>query len=164
MAFNQPNYYGNPYGNPYMQNNYGAMNYQASQYNTPQVQQPMVQAPTLPSQPMLYGKIVDNYNTADSQDVPIGMSGIYPKADGSAVYIKKWLDNGSTKTNEYKLVEQTYDELTNTSNIDLEEKFEGIYDLIDKLGKKIDKLTYPTATPTIPKKKKVVEEVEEDDE
>lgn len=147
MAYNQP-YYGNMY-NPY---NY---NYQTPQY-IPQ-QQPGISQPTA-QQPMLYGKVVDNYNTADSQDVPIGMSGIYPKADGTAIFVKKWLDNGTTRTNEYKLVEQALTETEMIPNINFEEKFEGIYGLIDELGKKIDKLS------PIPKKKKIIEEVDEDDE
>lgn len=160
MAFNQPNYYGNPYGNPYMQN-YGAMNYQnqTPQYVPSQVQQTTLSQPT--QQLMLYGKVVDNYNTADSQDVPIGMSGIYPKADGNAVFIKKWLDNGTTKTYEYKLIEQNSEEMHNLPTFAFEEKYNELCQSIDELGKKIDKLT---PTPTPPKKKRVVEEVDEDDE
>lgn len=155
MAY-MPNYGYPQYGyqNQFNQNQFGQNQFTQS---LPVSQPTMMSQPQLPT---LYGKVVDGYNTADSQDVPIGMSGIYPKADGNAVFIKKWLDNGTTKTYEYKLVEQNLEETAILPTINFEEKFNETYKLIDELSKKIDKLS----PAPLPKKKKVLEEVDEDDE
>lgn len=144
----------------YMQPNYGYPQYgYQSQFNQyqPQIQP---QQPIVPQQsqlPSLLGKIVDGYNTADAQDIPLGMSGVYPKADGSAVFIKQWLDNGTTKTKEYRLIEETQ---VIEPVINWEEKLGEIYSSIDSLSKKLDKIGKSTPTTTT-RKKKVVEEDED---
>lgn len=151
-------FYQNQYGNPYMNYGYQPQQYQIQQ---PVVQQPMIQqTPSQSQQPQtLFGKIVDCYETAKSQDVPIGMSGVYPQADGSAVFIKTWNSDGTTKTSEYKLVEESTS--SKIEQVDWTDKFNDIYDAIDALGKKIDKMKVSSST-TPTRKRKV--EVDEDDE
>jgi len=165
MAFGQPNYGYPQYGyqNQFQPYQYG----QQPIVQQPQIQNQVVQPPTQQTVQQnnlqtssLYGKIVDCLETAKSQDVPIGMSGIYPKADGSAVFIKQWCHDGTTKTNEYKLVEENFEEPSKVPDINLEEKLDDIYNCIDSLSKKLDKMKTST-TPT--RKKKVVEEVDEDE-
>lgn len=129
MAFGQPNYYGNPY--------YGSMNYSA-----PQIQQP----------PMIYGKIVDGIEVVKSIDVPLGTSFILPKADGTACYCKGWNNDGTTFIKEYQLVD-TKDE---TPKINWNEKLDDIYDSIDALSKKIDKIKAAPTTTTTPMKRRKV--------
>lgn len=152
----------------YMQTNYG---YPQFGYQNQFGQNQFVQPATQPIQQQnyqpinvqsntLFGKYVDNFNTANAQDVPIGMSGIYPTADGSAVYIKQWCADGTTTTKEYKLVEQTSEKDEIVPTVDWSEKFNNISDRIEALSRKIDDIKIPT----VPKKKRIVEEVDEDDE
>ena len=132
----QPNYY------QYAQPTY-------YQYQTqPQINQQIQQ----PQPPSLYGKIVDGIETARGQDVPIGQSGIYPKADGTAVYIKTWNNDGTTNVSEYQKIS-----IEDNSNKH-EELLTNIFSCLDELNKKIDKLSKSTT------KKKKIEEVDEDDE
>lgn len=94
-------------------------------------------------QPTLYGKIVDSFEMAKNQDVPIGMTGVYPKGDESAVYIKSWLPNGVTQTKEYRLYEE---EIVKEAPLDWNGRFDEIYECIDELSKKIDKINKPAVT------------------
>lgn len=159
MAYIQPNYYQSQYGNPYM-GSYSGINYQPQQYNTqPITQQNMTQASQ--QQQVLYGKVVDCFETAKSQDVPLGMSGIYPQADGKIVFIKKWLENGTTVTDTYKLLEQTSVKNEEIPAFDWSEKLDNLCDEITALSKKIDKIKVGSSTTTPMKKRKV--EVDEDD-
>lgn len=114
--------------------------YQPYPFNPYQQSQPSI-AP--PQQPMLYGKIVDSYETAKSQDVPIGQSGIYPKADGTAIYLKQWLSDGSTKTSEFKRVE----EKDANDKEDLLTKLDEIHKHVSQLEKKIDSIKIPQSSP-----------------
>lgn len=121
---------------PYMGNNNPYM-YQQNQptqipYNQPQQ-----------SQPSLYGKIVDGLDTAKTQDVPIGMTGIYPSASGDAIYVKEWMPNGTTQTKEYRIYEEN---VVKEEPIDWNGYFDEIYDRIDELSKKIDKINKPATT------------------
>lgn len=131
MAFNQPNYYGyQQYGQPYMY----------------QPMQPIAQAPppTLsPSQPqqtqvpMLYGKVVDGIDVVKAMDVPINQAAICPKADLSAVYIKSWNADGTTKVSEYKLYSA---EQVSSDNTNLNSVLDEIKSSIINLDKKIDRI------------------------
>lgn len=165
MAFGQPNYgypqygyqnqfnpyqYGQPMVQPQVQN-------QVSQPTIPQSTQQQLPQPQIPT---LYGKVVDGIDLVKSLDVPLGASFVLPKADQSGVYIKGWRNDGTTFINEYKLVEENFEETNKTPEINLEEKLDDIYNCIDSLSKKLDKMKTST-TPV--RKKKVVEEVDEDE-
>lgn len=130
-----------------------------------QISQPVIQSNiphsstqsnAIQSSPSLFGKVVDCLETAKSQDVPIGMSGVYPKADGTAVFIKQWCADGTTKTCEYRLVESNIEESSRESQ--LEEKLNEISANLDSLAKKLDKLKLTSSSPAPQRKKKVEED------
>lgn len=63
-------------------------------------------APTMQSQIAIQqnpnGKIVDSIEMVKFTDIPMdGNSYYFPKADGTEVYSKRWLPNGSTEINTY---------------------------------------------------------------
>jgi len=88
--------------------NYNLFNPQQQYMNyfTPAMQQQMQQQ--LPIQNQLStGKIVDSIDTVKVTDIPMdGNAYYFPKADGSEVYAKKWLPNGSTEIKVYKKFEE----------------------------------------------------------
>ena len=52
------------------------------------------------------GKIVDSIEMVKFADVPMdGNSYYFPKADGTEIYSKRWLANGSTEVNTYVKVD-----------------------------------------------------------
>lgn len=167
MAFGQPNYgypqygYQNLYQNQFSPNQFGSPMMQPQVGQSP-VMQPITQ-PQQPSQqvnqqiPTIYGKVVDGLDVVKSLDIPIGMSLILPKASGETVYFKGWNADGTTFIKEYALVEEK-ESAEILPQIDWEGKLNEIYSSIDSLNKKIDKIK-PAPTP---RKKKVVEEVDED--
>lgn len=159
MAFN--NYYQNPYAMPYGQN-YVMPNCQTPQY-TPPVQQSNIQQNQLPPQqpqsniPMIYGKIVDGVDVVKGLDIPIGTSFILPKADGNTIFAKGWNTDGTTYIKEYQLIEQESKKDVPYVQIDWNEKLDDIYDSIDSLNKKIDKMKTASSSSTTAMKKRKVE-------
>lgn len=137
-AYNQPM---QPQINPYMQR---MDNLQPFQQNLqPQVQQ---QFTTL-------GKMVESMDIVKSTDIPMdGNPYYFPKADGSEVYMKRWLPNGTTETIAYKPILEHKDTKTNILSSDEEKlKFEdfnnvlvGIQEDIRMLSEKVDKINKPT--------------------
>ena len=91
-----PNYF-NQYQqmqNPYMDRMAQLQNYQQS------LQQPVSQA-----QMSAMGKIVDSIDVVKATDIPMdGNSYYFPKADGTEVYCKQWLQNGTTRILTFKPV------------------------------------------------------------
>lgn len=65
-------------------------------YLTPAMQSQMA----MPQNPN--GKVVDSIDVVKVTDIPMdGNSYYFPKADGTEVYSKRWLPNGSTEINTY---------------------------------------------------------------
>lgn len=87
------------YGFPsYQQNSQMQMNNPMAFYGVPQQQIQQVQQPQL-----LNGKIVENIDSVKLTDVPMdGNSYYFPKADGTEIYTKRWLANGSTEVAVFK--------------------------------------------------------------
>lgn len=84
-----PNYY-NPYQGYQMQN----QNYFNQMQQFPQIQQNNVQT----NNNSLGGKIVDGIEVVKVTDVPMdGNFYYFPKADGTEIYTKRWLMNGTTE-------------------------------------------------------------------
>lgn len=154
MAFN---YYQNPYAQSYGAN-YATPNYVGNQQQYQPIPQ---QSPSQANVPMIYGKVVDCLETAKAVDVPIGTSFILPKADGNAVFTKGWNTDGTTYVKEYQLVEPSSLKTDDTPLIDWNEKLDDIYDSIDALSKKIDKMKSTSSSTTAMKKRR--QEVDEDD-
>lgn len=100
------------------------------------------------------GKIVDSVDIVKATDIPMdGNMYYFPKADGSEVYGKRWLQNGTTQILAFKpiledrgndsLIEQEKlkiglsDEVTEV----FMSKFDNIVDRLDKLEKSIKPTT-----------------------
>ncbi|MDO4189343.1 MAG: hypothetical protein Q4D29_10180 [Lachnospiraceae bacterium] len=150
MAFGQPNYGANPYYQA--PNNY--------QYQPMQQQQQMMQQSyqqpqySQPQYPTLYGKIVESRNIVDIQEIPIGVSAIYPLADMSKIYIKSYNKDGKTDIEEYQKVVKEKEE--SQSIININEALTDIYDSLTTLNAKVDGITtVKPSTPSQRRKKEV---------
>lgn len=125
----------NPYQN-YLQN------YQQS------LQQPVV--PTQISganQMSALGKVVDSVDVVKATDVPMdGNIYYFPKADGTEVFAKQWLNNGTTQILTFKPVLNDKTDIlsgdTEKLEFDLSEKAtEGIMAKLNELSEKIEQLS-----------------------
>lgn len=94
------NNYQTPTQNPYMERMAQLQQYQQS------LQQPLVPTQTPVSNQMsALGKIVDSIDVVKATDIPMdGNAYYFPKADGTEVYCKQWLQNGTTRILTFKPV------------------------------------------------------------
>ena len=129
--------------NPYMQRIENLQQFQQSLQ--PQVQMQQQFTPL--------GKIVDSVDIVKATDIPMdGNPYYFPKADGSEVYMKRWLSNGTTETIAYKPILDQKDTQAYISSSDEEKsKFEeinnvlgGIQEDIRMLSDKMDKISKPS--------------------
>ena len=128
--------------NPYMDRMVQLQQYQQS------LQQPLV--PTQMSganQMSALGKMVDSIDVVKATDIPMdGNAYYFPKADGTEVYCKQWLQNGTTRILTFKPVFE--DNSMNLSS-DAEKLKIGLSDEVtevfmkrfDELEKRLDSLT-----------------------
>ena len=136
------NNYQTPTQNPYMDRMTQLQQYQQS------LQQPLVptQMPGA-NQMSTLGKMVDSIDVVKATDIPMdGNAYYFPKADGTEVYCKQWLQNGTTRILTFKpVLDEGANSLSNTEEklkIDLsEEATEGIMKRFDELETKISSLT-----------------------
>ena len=86
--------------NPYMERMAQLQQYQQS------LQQPIVPTQTPVSNQMsALGKMVDSIDVVKATDIPMdGNAYYFPKADGTEVYCKQWLQNGTTRILTFKPV------------------------------------------------------------
>ena len=96
----QMNNYGQMMPNPYMDRMAQLQQYQQN------LQQPIVPAQTPVSNQMsALGKMVDSIDVVKATDIPMdGNAYYFPKADGTEVYCKQWLQNGTTRILTFKPV------------------------------------------------------------
>ena len=131
-----------PVQNPYMDRINFLQNYQQS------LQQPVV--PTQMSganQMSALGKMVDSIDVVKATDIPMdGNAYYFPKADGTEVYCKQWLQNGTTRILTFK---PDFEDNTNNSSSDTEKLKISLSDEVtevfmkrfDELEKRMDSLT-----------------------
>ena len=138
-----PNYF-NQYQQ--MQNPYIDRMAQLQQYQQ-SLQQPVSQA-----QMSAIGKIVDSIDVVKATDIPMdGNSYYFPKADGTEVYCKQWLQNGTTRILTFKPV---FEDNPNNLSSDTEKLKIGLSEEVtevfmkrfDELEKRIDDLMPKKAT------------------
>ena len=134
------NMYAQP-NNPYADRMNFLQNYQQS------LQQPIV--PTQMSganQMSALGKMVDSIDVVKATDIPMdGNSYYFPKADGTEVYCKQWLQNGTTRILTFKPV---FEDNPNNLSSDTEKLKISLSDEVtevfmkrfDELEKRIDDL------------------------
>lgn len=122
--------------------NYNLMNPQQQYMNYfTQPMQQQIQQPVMQQQSYLSGKIIDSIDTVKVTDIPMdGNSHYFPKADGSEIYVKRWLPNGSTEVATYTRVvdvpveeEKKFD--FNSMENNLNERLNSIEDHLSKLEK-----------------------------
>ena len=130
-----------PMQNPYMERMTQLQQYQQS------LQQPL--PPTQMSgvnQMTALGKIVDSIDVVRATDIPMdGNTYYFPKADGTEVYCKQWLQNGTTRILTFKPV---LEDNPNNLSSDTEKLKIGLSDEVtevfmkrfDELEKRIDDL------------------------
>lgn len=134
----------NPYAqmnNPYADRMNFLQNYQQS------LQQPIVPAQMQGANQMsALGKMVDSIDVVKATDIPMdGNTYYFPKADGTEVYCKQWLQNGTTRILTFKPVfEDNHNNLspdTEKLKISLPDEFtEAFMKRFDELEKRIDDL------------------------
>ena len=119
------------------------------------LQQPLV--PTQMSganQMSALGKMVDSIDVVKATDIPMdGNAYYFPKADGTEVYCKQWLQNGTTRILTFKPV---FEDNHNNSSYDAEKFKIGLSDEVtdvfmkrfDELEKRIDDLIPKTTAKT----------------
>lgn len=155
-----PNYfaqYQQPQMNPYQQRMDFLQNYQQS------LQQPLqpTQMSGTNQQMNVLGKMVDSIDVVKAMDIPMDGSMYYfPKADGSEIFGKQWLQNGQTRILAFKPVLE--DNPNNLSSADEKLKFDlsdeatrAFMERFDGLEKQINDLMAKSMTKTpVPKAKK----------
>lgn len=137
--------YNYPIFNPMYQNPTPNQMFQPQQF------QPQMQLPQMPQQqlpPMqqnigLPGKVVEGVENVRTMDIPMDGSMYYfPKADGTEIYTKRWLQNGTTEQLVFK-VQQAEVEADKPNP--LFEKLDNIQEQINKLEELINKQSKPTS-------------------
>ncbi len=135
------NNYQMPMQNPYMDRMAQLQQYQQS------LQQPLT--PTQMSganQMSTLGKMVDSIDVVKATDIPMdGNAYYFPKADGTEVYCKQWLQNGTTRILTFKPV---FEDNPNNLSSDTEKLKISLSDEVtdvfmkrfDELEKRIDDL------------------------
>ena len=150
------NNYQTPTQNPYMERMAQLQQYQQS------LQQPIVPTQTPVSNQMsALGKMVDSIDVVKATDIPMdGNAYYFPKADGTEVYCKQWLQNGTTRILTFKPV---FEDDTNNLPYDTEKLKISLSDDVtdvfmkrfDELEKRIDDLMpKPTTKTTATRTKK----------
>lgn len=137
--YSQMSNYGQMMPNPYMDRMAQLQQYQQN------LQQPIVPAQTPVSNQMsALGKMVDSIDVVKATDIPMdGNAYYFPKADGTEVYCKQWLQNGTTRILTFKPIENT--DINNLSQTEEKLKFdlsdeatEGIMKRFDIIEKRLD--------------------------
>ena len=129
-----------PMQNPYMDRMNFLQNYQQN------LQQPMMPAQMSGTnqQMSVTGKVVDSIDVVKATDVPMdGNMYYFPKADGTEIFGKQWLQNGTTRILTFKPIENT--DINNLSQTEEKFKFdlsdeatEGIMKRFDSIEKRLD--------------------------
>lgn len=140
-AYGYPNYQ-QQYGMPQMPVN-NPMN-----YFTPQMQQQIQQQ----QNSMLNGKIVESIDNVKLTDIPMdGNSFYFPKADGTEIYTKRWLANGSTEVAVFKRITEESEKHVEKFNFN---EMEGnIMDKLNSIDERISKIEKGLVSKTVVKAK-----------
>lgn len=98
------------------------------------------------------GKVVESMDVLKTLEVPMdGQQYYFPKADGTEIYAKQWLPNGTTRILTFKpILDNGVDENTleeEKLNVEQFNKVvEGILNEIQTINSKIDKISKPSTS------------------
>lgn len=102
-----------------------------------QIQTPQMQGPVQNFTPFI--KVVDNLEAVKVADIPMdGNIYYFPKADGTEIYAKQWLSNGTTQILSFKPV---FDEGNNLSDENNKMQLQLTNELITAINARFDDLT-----------------------
>lgn len=119
-----PNYLNPSYQQLTNYQNYGYQPMQMDRFSQLQQFQQSLQQPQMQQQPAFapLGKIVESLEIVKATDIPMdGNMYYFPKADGSEIYAKHWLQNGKTEILTFKpvLEEHTINSAQNEEKLKL---------------------------------------------
>lgn len=143
--------YQQPQINPYMQRMENLQQFQQA-INQPQIQQ---MPATNQFQPL--GKIVDSIDIVKATDIPMdGNMYYFPKADGTEIYTKQWLQNGTTQILSFKAIldSEPSNSMENANKLNLDTinvVLDGIQNELQVLTNKIDELSKAKTTSRVKK-------------
>lgn len=132
------------YNQPYQQPMQGMYMDRLTQLQSQQgMQMQNVQQPFMP-----LGKIVESIDIVKATDIPMdGNMYYFPKADGTEVYMKRWLPNGTTETVAYRpLLQEQVEQRNEGATIDITNLIQYLNDIqneIKMLNDKVDKFSRP---------------------
>ena len=119
--------------------------------NLQQFQQTLNPAPVQPTFTAM-GKMVESIDMVKATDIPMdGSTYYFPKADGSMVFAKRWLPNGTTEVTSYKpYLEENEPKPSNVSSDEIKSQFGAFGEVlgaiqndIRMLFDKVDKISKP---------------------
>jgi len=133
---------GNPYSYP---TGYNQRGYNIAPYNTyqPNIQNTYTSFPTQTTNPFVtqqsnsfVGRVVNNENEITPSEVPMdGTLGIFPKADGSSIFVKTWGKMGEIKTIEY--IPAVTETNTSQEEVAINDTF---FETIQRLDNRLDRI------------------------
>lgn len=88
-----------------------------------------------PQRPVIFGRMVNDLSEISANDVPMdGSAGYFPSADGTSIYKKVWLPNGTIQTIRYvpEIVEPTEPSLQRSEIDELREWLDGKFEALAK--------------------------------
>lgn len=134
-----------PNVNPYMQRMDQLQQFQQN------IQQPMVSTSMSgTNQFMSLGKIVESIDIVKTTDIPMdGNTYYFPKADGTEVYSKHWMPNGTTQILTFKPILENEPNNSTHNQFELNfgaisEVLSGIQNDVKELANKVDKISKPS--------------------
>lgn len=149
-----PNYSNQPFQQPINYPHYGYQPMQPDRLSQLQQFQQTLQPAQMSTsnQLMTLGKIVDSVDVVKATDVPMdGNMYYFPKADGTEIYAKQWMQNGQTRILTFKpILDNGVD---NSSQNEEKTKITALEEFTEVLETKLDELYNKI---TAPKKKKEV--------
>ena len=91
---------------------------------------------------MTIGKMVDSMDIVKATDIPMdGNMYYFPKADGSEIFVKQWLPNGTTQILRFKPFNDTERLNASIHNKELEnEPYKALEEKIDSFSDRLDKM------------------------
>ena len=120
-------------------------------YFTAPMQQQMQQVQQM-QQPVINGKLVESIESVKLTDVPMdGSSYYFPKADGTEIYTKRWLANGSTEVAVYKRIINEEPEAVE-SKFDFNEMESNIMEKLNSIDERFAKFEKGFSKPAASKK------------
>ena len=87
------------------------------------------------------GKMVDSVEVVKATDIPMdGNMYYFPKADGTEIYAKKWLANGTTEVLTYKPHIEPMQDVNSVAVVPNNEVYDIIVEKLDSINERIEKI------------------------